>query len=148
MKRAQQSMQDESIHSYCHANPLIGSQARPADPDIYLAPAQQQSYRQASGSGAAADPLEIWRMLPALKDLPVALLQQLPRSKIFQLNAALVKENKSASRIQTNAKLMMNAQQLEKNPVQVEPGYDDRKRVLHKARFLGGASCTAQKLWF
>jgi hypothetical protein len=93
------------------------------------------------------DPLEIWRMLPALMDLLVALLQQLPRSEIFQLNAALVKENKSASRIQTNAKLIMNAQQLENNPVLVEPGYDDCKRVLHKARFLVGASCTAQQLW-
>jgi hypothetical protein len=147
MKRAQQSLQDETIHSYSTANPLVGSQARPVDPDVYLAPAPSHRQSTCAGAGAAADPLEIWRMLPALKDLPVALLQQLPRSEIFQLNAALVKENKTASRIQTNAKLMMNAQQLEKSPTQVEPGYDDRKRVLHKARFLGGASCTAQQLW-
>jgi hypothetical protein len=62
------------------------------------------------------DPLEIWRMLPALEDLPESLLRQLSRSEICQLNAALAKENKI--KIQTNSRLMMNAQQLEKKPCQ------------------------------
>jgi hypothetical protein len=113
-------------------------------------PDPDRGYAAAAGGHPAADvadPLEIWRMLPALKDLPESMLQQLPRSEIFQLNAALVKEQKTASKIQTNAKLMLNAQQLEKNPARIEAGYDDRKKVLHPARFLGGASCSAQQLW-
>jgi hypothetical protein len=63
-----------------------------------------------------ADPLEIWKMLPALKDIPESILRQLPRSDIFELNAAIVKENKTAGKIQTNVKLMLNAQNLEKKP--------------------------------
>jgi hypothetical protein len=29
----------------------------------------------------------------------------------------------------------------------VEAGWDDRKKLLHSARFLGGASCSSQQLW-
>jgi hypothetical protein len=136
-------MAEEVLHTRCAANPMMsfGSTQFMPDPDhSRLAPCRD-------GSSTAADPLEIWRMLPALRDLPVAMLQQLSRSEIFQLNAALVKESKNASKIQTNAKLLMNAQQLEKNLEWIEPGWDDRKKMLHRARFLGGASCTAQQLW-
>jgi hypothetical protein len=86
-------------------------------------------------------------MLPALKDLPVDMLRQLSRSEVFQLNAALVKEQKTASKIHANGKLLANAQALEKNPTRVDAGWDDRKKILHSARFLGGASCSAQQLW-
>jgi hypothetical protein len=98
-------------------------------------------------SQAAADPLQIWRMLPALKEIPESVLAQMSRSDIFQLNAALAKESKSAGKMQTSAKLTLNAQQLAASPVAVPAGYDDRKDVLHVARFLGGASCSAQALW-
>jgi hypothetical protein len=69
------------------------------------------------------------------------------RSEVFQLNAALVKESKVTGKLQTSAKLTMNAQQLAANPIAVAAGFDDRKEVLHQARFLGGASCSAQALW-
>jgi hypothetical protein len=96
---------------------------------------------------APADPLQIWRILPALKDIPESVLLQIPRSEVFQLNAALVKESKAANKLQTSAKLTLNAHQLTANPVLIEAGHDDRKDVLHPARFLGGASCSAQALW-
>jgi hypothetical protein len=86
-------------------------------------------------------------MLPALKEIPESVLAQMSRSDIFQLNAALAKESKSAGKMQTSAKLTLNAQQLAASPVAVPAGYDDRKDVLHVARFLGGASCSAQALW-
>jgi hypothetical protein len=141
VRRAQQSVSEERLHSWSSTNPIvtgaIGNSVRDPDPG-----------QQASGSlGAAADPLEIWRILPALSQLPESVLKQLPRSEIFQLNAALVQESKAAAKIQANAKLLLNAQQLEKNPVKVEAGWDDRKRMLHPARFLGGASCSSQQLW-
>jgi hypothetical protein len=99
------------------------------------------------GEASAADPLEIWRMLPALKHLPEDMLRQLSRSEVFQLNTAFLKESKVANKLQTNARLTMNAQQLVNNPIMVPAGKDDRKSVLHRARFLGGASCSAQVLW-
>jgi hypothetical protein len=69
------------------------------------------------------------------------------RSEIFQLNAALVKESKVTEKLNTSAKLTINAQQLAANPTAIQAGFDDRKEVLHTARFLGGASCSAQALW-
>jgi hypothetical protein len=144
MRRAQSALQDERVHTLSRQNPLVPSQntvqatCNIPDPDVTTV--QQQA--------GVADPLEIWKMLPALKDIPESILRQLPRSDIFELNAAIMKENKTAGKIQTNAKLMLNAQNLEKNPVRVEAGLDDRKMLLHNARFtLGGASCSAQQLW-
>jgi hypothetical protein len=93
------------------------------------------------------DPLQVWRLLPALKNLPESMLNQMSRSEIFQLNSAMMKESKVAQKLQTNARLTLNAQQLVANPVWVQAGPDDRKNVLHKARFLGGTSCSAQALW-
>jgi hypothetical protein len=95
----------------------------------------------------AMDPLQVWKLLPALKSLPEAMLNQLSRSEIFQLNAAMMKESKVAQKLQANARLTLNAQQLVANPVWVPAGADDRKNIHHKARFLGGTSCSAQSLW-
>jgi hypothetical protein len=36
---------------------------------------------------------------------------------------------------------------LRNNPAQVKAGVDDRIQALHPARFLGGATCSAKKLW-
>jgi hypothetical protein len=79
--------------------------------------------------------------------MPLNVLQQLSRSEIFQLNTAVLKESKVAGKLQTNAKLTMNAQQLVANPAAIPGGLDDRKSFLHPARFFGGASCSAQELW-
>jgi hypothetical protein len=79
--------------------------------------------------------------------MPLNILQQLSRSEIFQLNTAMLKESKVAGKLQANTKLTLNAQQLVANPVSIPGGLDDRKNVLHPARFLGGASCSAQELW-
>jgi hypothetical protein len=137
-------MTDEQLRTVGWSKPLVLPQVRVADPDGCPLGIQPAACEQPGEH--VADLIEIWQMLPALKDLPMALLQQLPRSEIFQLNTALVKESKSASKVQANAKLMMNAQQLENNPVRVEAGYDDRKRVLHHA-LPGGASCSPQQFW-
>jgi hypothetical protein len=101
----------------------------------------------AAAGGSSSDPLQVWRLLPALKNMPDHILHQLSRSEIFQLNTAVLKESKVAGKLQANTKLTMNAQQLMANPVNIPGGLDDRKNVLHPARFLGGASCSAQELW-
>ena len=49
--------------------------------------------------------LELWRLLPQLKDLPEALLRKLPVSAMFQLNTALAKEKKTSEKLGINSRL-------------------------------------------
>ena len=65
---------------------------------------------------------------------------------MFQLNTALSKEKKTAERLGVNSKLAKNAQRLAKCPIVVEKGQDNRKDLLHPARFMGGASCALTDL--
>jgi hypothetical protein len=60
--------------------------------------------------------------LPALKEVPVEVLTQMTRSEIFLLNTALIKESKVTGKLQTSAKLTLNAQQLAASPVAVPAG--------------------------
>ena len=91
--------------------------------------------------------LELWRLLPQLKDIPESLLKKLPLSAMFQLNTALAKENKTAEKLGINSRLAKNSKKLAKHPVMVERGLDNRKDILHPARFLGGASCALAEQW-
>jgi len=79
--------------------------------------------------------------------LPTSMLRNIPSTVIFQLNDALAKEAKSASKLSVSARLTSNAQQLVANPIAVPAGADDRRSCLHPARFLGGTSCSAQNFW-
>ena len=84
--------------------------------------------------------LELWRLLPQLRDLPEAMLRKLPVSTMFQLNTALAKEKKSLERLGVNTKLTHNAKKLARNPVEVAKGVDNRRDILHPARFQSWAS--------
>ena len=94
-----------------------------------------------------AEDFQIWKLLPHLQNLPESMLKKLPLSAIFQLNTALAKEDKTKSKLSINSKLAHNAKKIAANPAQVKAGPDNRKDVLHPARFLGGASCSATDLW-
>ena len=85
-----------------------------------------------------ADNLELWRLLPQLKNIPEALLRKLPLSAMFQLNNALGKEKKTTARLGVNTKLAHNAKELVSRPATVDRGVDNRRDILHPARFLGG----------
>jgi len=91
--------------------------------------------------------LHLWKLLPSVQHLPAAFLSKLSEDHLFQLNSALARESKLSGRMQVSAKLTFNAQQLVASPVAVPAGLDDRRDHLHAARFLGGASCSAQALW-
>ena len=93
------------------------------------------------------DYVEIYKLLPLLGGLSDSLLSKIPLSAALQLNAALQKESKSADKLSINAKLSMNSNKLVKAPLRIEAGNDNRKNVLHPARFLGGACCAKQELW-
>jgi hypothetical protein len=89
----------------------------------------------------------IWKMLPALKDIPAEMLRSLPLSTVLQLNDALARETRSKKLMDADAKLQHNAESLNASPSRVEAGVDNRGSILHNARFLGGAGSSAQSVW-
>jgi len=91
--------------------------------------------------------LKLWKLLPHLQGIPEAMLSKLPLSAMFHLNRALGKEQKNTAKLGINTRLAQNAQLLCRKPIQVPRGLDNRKDILHPARFLGGASCSNQELW-
>jgi hypothetical protein len=120
-----------------------------ADPYVNFSvpdPAASEVNTPASGSNNQAL-LNVYKLLPALSQVAPEVLQQLPWGAVFQLNLALAKESKANSKLQVNARLNANAQQLAQQPVHVQAGKDDRKDNLHPAHFLGGVCCSAQSLW-
>ena len=95
----------------------------------------------------SSEDFELWRLLPQLRDLPQSLLKKLPMDAMFQLNTALSKEKKSTEKLGVNTKLAHNAKKLAKNPVVLGKGRDNRREVLHPARFLGGACSSLADQW-
>ena len=47
-------------------------------------------------SDKEAEGLELWKLLPQLRDIPENILKKLPLSAVFQLNNALAKEQKTS----------------------------------------------------
>jgi len=91
--------------------------------------------------------IPIWKLLPSVQHLPEEMLSNMPVQFLFQLNTALAKENKIAGKMQASSRLTANAQQVAANPTRIPAGEDDRSDILHEARFLGGATCSAQTIW-
>jgi hypothetical protein len=91
--------------------------------------------------------MAIWKLLPHVKVLPEEIVRRIPLPSLLQLNAELAKESKSAEKLTVNARLTQNAQKLAAAPAEVKAGWDDRKEMIHEARFLGGASCSGQYMW-
>jgi hypothetical protein len=112
----------------------VGFSSQPRNPD-------------ANGAVIGAGFDHIWKMLPALKDIPAEMLRSLPLSTVLQLNDALARESRSKKLMDADAKLQHNAELLSTSPTRVEGGVDNRGSILHSARFLGGAGCSAQCIW-
>ena len=87
-------------------------------------------------SDGETDELELWRLLPQLKDLPETWVKKLPMSALFQLKSALAKDRKTSEKLGVNTRLAHNAKKLARCPTEVESGPDNRKNLLHPARFL------------
>ena len=98
-------------------------------------------------SSSEGDGLLLRKLLPQLQEIPEAWLRKLPLSAVFQLNAALTKERKTSGKLGVNTRLAHNAKKLARSPTTVERGPDNRKDLLHPARFLGGASCSLAEQW-
>ena len=91
--------------------------------------------------------LQLWKLLPQLRELPEALVKKLPLSAMFQLNSALAKERKTSNNLGVNTRLAHNTKKLARCPLSIQSGQDNRKELLHPARFLGGASCSLAEQW-
>lgn len=93
------------------------------------------------------DQLEIWRLLPNLQHLPESMLKKLSLKTVFQLNMAMGKDKKNSMKLSANTRLSQTAARLARNPIQIEAGLDNRKNVMHYARFIGGTSATLTEVW-
>lgn len=91
--------------------------------------------------------LDLSKFLPNLRSLPESFVKKLPVSVLFQLNAALAKEQKNVAKLGINSRLAQNAQSVADKPAKIAAGIDNRKDILHQARFLGGASCSNTDFW-
>jgi len=91
--------------------------------------------------------MQVWKLLPHLHGISERMLKKLPLSAMFQLNAAIAKEQKNTAKLNINSRLAATARKLASHPEKVEGGTDNRRDRLHSARFLGGASCAATELW-
>jgi len=114
------------------------------DPAVWQAmtPAGLSTGSQMDGS------MEDWlkQKFPALKSLPSS-GYKLDLPSLLSINDALVRDTRAFKKLEPEAKLSQNLDWSMLNPTVVEQGLDDRKTVLHQARFLGGATCSAQDLW-
>ena len=90
---------------------------------------------------------QIWKLLPQLKGVPENFLEKLPLSAMFQLNSALQKERKNTEKLGVNVRLAQNAKKAVACPATTASGLDNRRDLLHKARFLGGACSSLTDQW-
>ena len=121
------------------ANENLGFRGRSRDDNMMVDPGEE--------SDEDREQMEIWRLLPHLQGLPEAMLKKLPLTAVFQLNSALAKDQKNASKMNINSKMAANAQRVTAKPAKVEAGLDNRRDILHPARYLGGACCANSELW-
>ena len=110
-------------------------------------PGNQIQTSQMTSQPATDDLMEIWRLLPNLRTLPEGLLRKLSPEAVFQLNNALSKDLKTAAKLSTNARLSQNARRVADNPIPLQAADDNRRDLLHPARFLGGATCPNVEMW-
>ena len=80
--------------------------------------------------------LELWKLLPQLRDLPAAMVKNLPMSAMFHLNPALSKEKKTTKKLGVNTKLAHNAKKVAKNPM-----------LIAQPETTGRTSSTLQGSW-
>jgi len=92
--------------------------------------------------------METWlkERFPALKSLPSS-GYKMDIPSLMSINEQLVRDSRAFKKLEPEAKLSQNLEWSIQHPVTVAVGLDDRKTILHSARFIGGAACSAQELW-
>ena len=88
---------DSLARAAASAKKLVGSQksrhpgnlSKKRTVEQLMDPDSKESDKEAKG-------LELWKLLPQLRDIPENILKKLPLSAVFQLNNALAKEQKTS----------------------------------------------------
>ena len=86
--------------------------------------------------------LELWKLLPQLRELPASMVRKLPMSAMFHLNAALSKEKKTTEKLGVNTQLAHNAKKVARSPALIAEARDNRRDLLHPARCGGHEQLT------
>jgi len=66
---------------------------------------------------------------------------------IFLFHSALTRDRKITAKLSVSARLAQNAKKVANTPVTVAGGLDNRRDILHPARYLGGANCSNIEQW-
>ena len=85
--------------------------------------------------------------MPFLKDFSDAFIRSTKPECLLKMEATSMKMKELEFKKDAEEKLANNRAALGTNPTPVKDGVDDRWLLLHPARFLPGAGCSAAKLW-
>ena len=84
---------------------------------------------------------------PILKDFSDNFIRSTPRGDLMKLQSTSFKMKEAEKGKDADDKLASNKSALASRFITVPAGRDNRWNHLHSARFLGGAACSATKLW-
>ncbi len=84
---------------------------------------------------------------PFLSDFSDNFIRSTKPDCLIKMESTTLKLKESEKNRDAEDRLATNRSALGSNPRTVKEGMDDRWTVLHQGRFLGGAGCSAAKLW-
>jgi hypothetical protein len=96
---------------------------------------------------ADSDLVALRMKMPFLKDFSDAFIRSTKPECLLKMEATSMKMKELEFKKDAEEKLANNRAALGTNPTPVKDGVDDRWLLLHPARFLPGAGCSAAKLW-
>ena len=115
------------------------------------AAATSQSYSDPAGINTfaltAEDVAALRKSFPILKDFSDNFIRGTPRGDLMKLQSTSFKMKEAEKGKDADDKLASNKSALASRFTTVPAGRDNRWNHLHSARFLGGAACSAPKLW-
>jgi hypothetical protein len=94
-----------------------------------------------------ADLLVLKQRFPHLSDFSDSFLMARSTDELLRIESTSMKLKDAERGRDVEDKLHANKSALASRVVSVQAGEDNRWTILHQARFLGGAACSAQKLW-
>ena len=98
--------------------------------------------------GLSSDDLHTLKQrFPRLREFSDEFLRNRSMEELLRIESTSLKMKDAERRGDAEDKLALNKQNLAANVVQVAGGPDDRWSTLHQGRFLGGAACSARKIW-
>jgi hypothetical protein len=85
--------------------------------------------------------------IPFLREMSDGFIRSMPPQDLLKLESTSLRIREAERMKDAEDKLAANRASLGSRPKEVKAGLDDRWNILHDARFLPGAGCSATKLW-